>query len=77
VRIDRLTRRMAAAPRWVVLGLIALSALISPGFVRVRDSAHGLAGAWRWSPFVRETAVSSSRAPTVSTARAAHAWSRS
>jgi hypothetical protein len=37
---------MVSAPRWVVLGLVALSALISPGFVRVsRESAHGLAPA--------------------------------
>ncbi len=59
MRFDRLTRRMAAAPRWVVLGLVALSALISPGFVRVsRDSAHGLEPLRAVaSPSARETAV--------------------
>ena len=43
MRIDQLTRRLASAPRFVVIALVALSALISPGFVRVSpESSHGL-----------------------------------
>jgi hypothetical protein len=59
LRIDRLTRRLVSAPRFVVLGLVALSALISPGFVRVSpESASGLAPASGASSFAaRDTAV--------------------
>jgi len=43
LRIEQLMRRIAGAPRGVVMALVALSVLISPGFVRVsRESGHGL-----------------------------------
>ena len=59
MRIEQLTRRIAAAPRGVVLALVALSVLISPGFTRVsRDAGDGLTAQRLQAPFAeREVAV--------------------
>lgn len=44
MRIEQLARRIVDAPRGVVAALVALSVLISPGFVRVsREAGGGLA----------------------------------
>ncbi|MBM4335963.1 MAG: hypothetical protein FJ108_08620 [Deltaproteobacteria bacterium] len=43
MRIERLARRMVDAPRFVVIALVGLSLLVSPGFVGVsKRSDHGL-----------------------------------
>jgi hypothetical protein len=59
LRIEQLTRQIAAAPRGVVLALVALSVLISPGFLRVsRDAPHGLTPQRPKAPFAeRDVAV--------------------
>ncbi len=41
MRIEQLARQIAAAPRGVVLALVALSLLISPGFLRVSRNDSG------------------------------------
>ena len=57
--IEQLTRRIAATPRGVVIALVVLSALISPGFVRSsRGDGQALVPQRLQAPFaVRETAV--------------------